>query len=183
MRLDVLPPEPAHGFRRCFVQEYLAHKKLSSPSLVPNCLTQSIQWLVLDSQLPHKSVYLRFQSVRVDNTLKNLWGSWLSETYQWVYSIQTSAASRRVRDCSYHFLWNLCLIKNRDKCISEALLYWTPRSKCVLSRVLYFSKHFCTKLPPLNVLFYGSLIRTSAASRRAQDCCSTTFSESSACFL
>jgi hypothetical protein len=38
-------------------------------------LTQCIYELVLDSQLPHKTVKLIFQLVKVNNKLTILWGS------------------------------------------------------------------------------------------------------------
>ena len=43
-------------------------------------LTECIYQLVLESQLPHKTVNLTFQLVIVNNKLTILWGSWLSKT-------------------------------------------------------------------------------------------------------
>jgi hypothetical protein len=67
------------GFR---VYAYLLHRLAPRRRLLRGCyLTQCIHWLILESQIPHKTVNLTFWLGIVSNELTILWGRWLSKTH------------------------------------------------------------------------------------------------------
>ena len=51
-------------------------------------LTEFINEMIIDSQLPHKIVNLLFIITYWNNKLTVLWGSWLSKTIELIHSVR-----------------------------------------------------------------------------------------------
>ena len=59
-------------------------------------LTECINQMVSESQLPHKIVNLLFTSTNLNNNLMILWGIWLSETIWLIHSVRWEQGTGRI---------------------------------------------------------------------------------------